>query len=138
MNTEMQKQNDYLLLFRGSDWTKGLSPAQIQEIVSDWAAWFERLIREGKCKGGHPLQDQGKLVSGKQGRIVTDGPFVESKEVIGGYFHLHVADENEAIAIAQQCPGLAYGCVVEVRPIAERCTDRVRALETSAASRFRA
>jgi hypothetical protein len=99
--------------------------------VSDWAAWFERLTKEGKCKGGHPLRNEGKLVSGGQGRIVTDGPFVESKEAIGGYFHLEVADEAEAVAIAQQCPGLAYGCVVEVRPLAERCTDRVPALEAS-------
>lgn len=106
----------------------------MQKVVSDWAAWFDRLIQEGKCKGGHPLQDRGKLVSGKHGRIVTDG-FAESKEAIGGYFHLHVADETEAIAIAQQCPRLEYGCVVEVRPLAERCTDRVRAFETAAANR---
>ncbi|MGH8608545.1 MAG: YciI family protein [Gammaproteobacteria bacterium] len=103
--------------------------------MSEWYAWFDRLIQEGKCKGGHPLRDEGKLVSGKRGRIVTDGPFAESKEAIGGYFHLHVADEAEAIAIAQQCPGLEYGCVVEVRPLAERCTDRVRAFETAAAGR---
>jgi hypothetical protein len=130
----MQTQNDYLLLFRGTDWIKELSPAQQQKVISDWASWFERLIEEGKCKGGHPLRDEGKLVSGKKGHIVTDGPFAESKEAIGGYFHLHVADETEAIAIAQQCPGLNYGCVVEVRPLGERCTDRVRALETSVAS----
>lgn len=48
-------------------------------------------------------------------------------QAIGGYFHLHVADETEATAIAQQCPGLEYGCVVEVRPLAERCTGRARA-----------
>lgn len=125
MNT--QTQNDYLLLFRGTDWTKELSPAQLQKVVSDWAAWFERVTQEVKCKGGHPLQAEGKLVSGKQGRIVTDGPFTESKEAIGGYFHLQVADETEAIAIAQQCPGLEYGCVVEVRPLAERCTEGARA-----------
>jgi hypothetical protein len=129
MNTPTQ--NDYLLLFRGNDWIEELSPEEVQEVVSDWAAWFERLTKEGKCKGGHPLRNEGKLVSGGQGRIVTDGPFVESKEAIGGYFHLEVADEAEAVAIAQQCPGLAYGCVVEVRPLAERCTDRVPALEAS-------
>ena len=77
----------------------------------------------------------GKLVAGKRGHVVIDGPFAESKEAIGGYFHLQVADEAEAIAIAQQCPGLEYGCVIEVRPLAERCTDRVRAFEIAAASR---
>jgi len=131
MNT--QPTGDYLLLFRGTDWLQALSPAQVQHITTDWAVWFERLTQEGKCKGGHPLHDSGKLVSGKQGRVVTDGPFAESKEAIGGFFHLHVADENEAITIAQQCPGLNYGCVVEVRPVAERCTERARALEAAAA-----
>ena len=88
------------------------------------------LVQEGKCKGGHPLRDVGKLVAGKHGHIVIDGPFAESKEAIGGYFHLRVADEAEAVAIAQQCPGLGYGCVVEVRPLAERCTDRMLAFQT--------
>jgi hypothetical protein len=126
-----ETQTDYLLLFRGTDWLNQLSQAEVQTVVSDWAAWFDRLNQEGRCKGGHPLLNQGKLVSGKHGRIVTDGPFAESKEAIGGFFHLHVADESEAIAIAQQCPGLKYGCVVEVRPLAERCTDRVRGWEAS-------
>jgi len=111
--------NDYLLLFRGNVWDRGLSPAQIQKVVSDWMAWFERLKAEGKCAGGHPLEEQGKVVSGKQ-RMVADGPFAESKEAIGGYFYLTVGDENEAIEIAKQCPGLEYGVAVEVRPVA-RC-----------------
>ena len=118
-----------MLLFRGTNWDKELSPEQLQKVVVDWASWFERLTREGKCIGGHPLQNQGKMVSGKKGRTVADGPFAESKEAIGGYFYLQVADEEEAIAIAQQCPGLDYGAVVEVRPVAEMCTVRARALQ---------
>lgn len=118
---------DYLLLFRGTNWDKGMSPEQIQKVVTDWYAWFERLKQEGKCSGGHPLQNGGKIVSGKN-RSVADGPFAESKEAIGGYFYLHVADEAEAVAIAQQCPGLEFGSVVEVRPIAEMCSVRARAV----------
>ena len=128
-------KSDYMLLFRGTNWDKELSPEQLQKVVSDWYAWFERLTQEGKAIGGHPLQNEGKIVSGKKGRTVADGPFAESKEAIGGYFHLQVEDEAEAIAIARQCPGLEYGCVVEVRPLAERCTDRVLAFETAAANR---
>lgn len=80
--------------------------------------------------GGLPLLDRGKLVSGKKGRAVADGPFAEAKETIAGYFHLRVADEAEAIRIAQQCPGLEYdGCVVEVRPVGEQNVERVRGLE---------
>ena len=117
MNT--QHHDDYLLLFRGNAWLKQLSDAEVQKVTSEWMAWFEGLVQEGKCKGGHPLRDAGKLVAGKRGHIVIDGPFAESKEAIGGYFHLRVADEAEAVAIAQQCPGLEYGCVVEVRPLAK-------------------
>lgn len=129
MNTPNEK-SDYLLLFRGTNWDKGLSPEQIQKVVTDWYAWFERLKLEGKCSGGHPLQNAGKMVSGKKGRTVADGPFAESKEAIGGYFYLHVADEAEAVAIAQQCPGLDFGAVVEVRPVAEMCSVRARATES--------
>ena len=129
MNTE---KVDYLLLFRGNNWDKGLSPEQLQKVVADWAAWFQRLTQEGKALSGHPLQNEGKVVSGKKGRTVADGPFAESKEAVGGYFFLRVADEAEAIAIAQQCPGLEYGCVVEVRPVADMCTVRARAMEISA------
>ncbi|WP_289266786.1 YciI family protein [Nitrospira tepida] len=122
-------QADFLLLFRGTDWERRLSPEQFEQFVSDWSHWFERLKQEGRCTGGHPLHLEGKLVSGKHGRIVTDGPFTESKEAIGGYFYLRVANIDEAVEIAKQCPGLEYGCVVEVRPVAERCTDRRRASE---------
>jgi len=124
-------KTDYLLLFRGNVWDRGLSPAQLQKVVSDWMAWFERLKAEGKCLGGHPLEDEGKVVSGKQGRAVADGPFAESKEAIGGYFYLQVADEGEAIEIARQCPGLEYGAVVEVRPVADVCSVKQRAQEYS-------
>ena len=120
---------EYLLLFRGTNWDKQLSPEQLQKVVSDWYAWFERLKQEGKCAGGHPLQTEGKLVSGKKGRTVADGPFAESKEAIGGYFYLQVTSEAEAVAIAQQCPGLEHGCIVEVRPVADMCSARARALE---------
>jgi hypothetical protein len=111
-------KSDYLLLFRGNVWDRGLSPAQLQKVVSDMLAWFE------------PLKDEGKVVSGKQ-RTVADGPFAESKEVIAGYFYLTVADENEAIEIAKQCPGLDYGSVVEVRPVADIGSIKQRAREYS-------
>ena len=128
MSTATSK-SDYMLLFRGTDWEKRLSPEQHQRVVSDWVTWFERLKQEGRCTGGHPLHAEGKLVSGKNGHIVTDGPFAESKEAIGGYFYLQVANIEEALAIAKKCPGLEYGCMVEVRPVAVRCADRMRASE---------
>jgi hypothetical protein len=124
-----QIKSDYLLLFRGNVWDKDLSAEQLQKVVSDWYAWFERLKQAGKCAGGHPLQSEGKVVSGRKGRTVADGPFAESKEAVGGYFYLQVRDEAEAVAIAQQCPGLEYGCEVEVRPVADMCSVKAHAIE---------
>jgi hypothetical protein len=111
----------YMLLFRGTDWHKGLSPEQMQQIGIEWKNWFERLAAEGLAISGNPLEARGRIVSGKSGTVSADGPFAESKEAIGGYFMLNVADMDQAVAIAQQCPGLAYGAVVEVRPVAAAC-----------------
>lgn len=110
-----------MLIFRGTDWHNGLSPEQMQQVASQWMAWFKRLTDEGKAVAGNPLERTGKVVSGKNGRVVADGPFAESKEAIGGYFLLKVATEDEAVAIARQCPGLPYGAKVEVRPVMEQC-----------------
>ena len=130
MNT--QPQNEYMLLFRGTHWDKDLSPEEIQKLVTRWYAWFEGLMQEGKCKAGHPLEREGKIVSGRKGRTVADGPFAESKEAIGGYFLLQVDDLDQAVEIANQCPGLEYGIDVEVRPVAERCAAEVREKESLA------
>lgn len=110
-----------MLIFRGTDWSKGLSPEELQTVMGDWMAWFKRLTDEGKVVAGNPLEREGRVVSGKNGRVVADGPFAESKEAIGGYFMLHVDTMDEAVTIAQQCPALPYGIKVEVRPIAEQC-----------------
>ncbi len=110
-----------MLIFRGTDWSKGLSPEQMQPVATDWMAWFERLTAQGKVLAGAPLEPQGKVISGKNGKIVTDGPFAESKEAIGGYFLLRVDTLEEALAIARDCPGLPHGAKVEVRPVAEAC-----------------
>src|SRR5205809_7984159 len=116
-----QNQNEYLLLFRGNEWYHALSPEQLQKAMTDFKAWFDRLTEQGKLKAAQPLVREGKIVSGKNGRIVADGPFAESKEAIGGYFLLQVETFDEAIAIAKNCPGLGYGVKVEVRPVAEQC-----------------
>lgn len=112
--------NGFLLIFRSMDWYQGLSPEQMQQVADNWMAWFNRLKDDGKCAGGNPLERESKIVSGKN-KVVSDGPFAESKETIGGYFLLTVGSLDEAVAIAQQCPGLPYGIRVEVRPIAPQC-----------------
>ena len=120
MSTQHQNQNGYMLLFRGNDLGKGRSPEELQRVTDNWMAWFKRLTEEGKLVAGSPLEREGKIVSGKD-RIVSDGPFVESKETVGGYFLLDVATLDQAMAIAKECPGLPYGVRVEVRPVAAEC-----------------
>ena len=110
-----------MLIFRGTDWYQGLSPEQMQKVSENWMAWFKRLTEEGKAVAGNPLEREGKVVAGKNGNVISDGPFAESKEAIGGYFLLSVSSLEEAVAIAQGCPGLVYGAKVEVRPIAGEC-----------------
>jgi hypothetical protein len=119
MNNEMQK--GYMLIFRGTDWYNGLSPETMQQVLGQWGDWFKRLTEEGKVTAGNPLEREGKIVSGKGGRVVSDGPFAESKESIGGYFLLAVGTMDEALAIAKECPGLPYGICVEVRQLAGEC-----------------
>jgi hypothetical protein len=118
--SEKQTKSGYMLLFKGNDWYKGLSPEEMQKVSDQWMAWFNRLTEQGKAVAGAPLEREGKVVSGKNGRVV-DGPFAESKEAIGGYFLLDVKTLEEAVKIAKECPGLPYGSVVEVRPVAEQC-----------------
>jgi hypothetical protein len=84
-------------------------------------AWFKGLMASGKAIAGNPLEREGKIVSGKNGRVVSDGPFAESKETIGGYFLLKVNSLDDAVAIAKDCPGLPYGIRVEVRQVAGEC-----------------
>ena len=109
-----------MLLFRGNDWIKPLSPEEKQKVTDQWMAWFKRLTEQGKAVAGNPLEREGKVVSGNN-RIVSDGPFAESKEAIGGYFLLDVPTMDEALVIAKECPGLPYGVKVEVRPVAAEC-----------------
>ena len=117
----MTDKNAYMLIFRGNEWHKGLSAEEMQKISDQWMAWFKGLLDQGVAVAGNPLEPRGKIVSGANGRFVADGPFAESKEAIGGYFLLRVGDLEEAVAIAQQCPGLPHGAKIEVRPVMDDC-----------------
>ncbi len=126
------EKSDYMLLFRGTVWDQGLSPEEIQKVTTAWYQWFDGLIKDGRAVSGHPLMEEGKLVTGKKGtRTVADGPFAESKEAIGGYFYLQVSGMDEAVEIARLCPGLDYGVTVEVRPVADMCQVRARLEQSS-------
>jgi hypothetical protein len=113
-----------MLLFKGTKWDHDLSPEEVQNVMTRWMSWLDRLTREGKVKSAQPLANQGKIIAWKKG-VPVDGPFAESKEAIGGYFLLQVSEE-EALEIAKECPALKYGLVVEVRPVIDRCASMER------------
>ncbi|MEO6568014.1 MAG: YciI family protein [Opitutaceae bacterium] len=110
-----------MLLFRnaGPDVHHHLSPDQRTALAQQWNDWFESLASKGKVQHARPLGLGGRVVSGLRGERVTDGPYAEGKEVVGGYFFLTVADLEEATEIAKGCPGLPLGLTVEVRPVAD-------------------
>ena len=110
----------YLLLFRNTAWHRDLSPEEIQHTMSQWSQWFNRLVDQGKCKGGHPLGGEGQVITGKA-RSVSDGPFAEAKEAVAGYFYLEVDTIEEALEIGRECPALDHGMTVEVRPVLANC-----------------
>jgi hypothetical protein len=114
-------KNGYMLLSMSNEWYKELSLEEIQEVVKQNKAWYERLAAEGKIKGGQALLREGAFVTSKGSRLMSDGPFPESKEVIGGTLWLDVATLEEAIAIAKTLPGLRYNTTIEVRPVADEC-----------------
>jgi hypothetical protein len=120
----MNPQNptdEYLLLIRGTHWSQGLSPAELQRVMTDFYAWVDGLTQRGVHRGAQPLVEAGKIVTGPRGASVTDGVFAESKEAIAGYFRLGVSNLDEAVRLAQACPILACGAQIEVRPIADLC-----------------
>jgi hypothetical protein len=94
-------------------------------------AWFDRLKQQGKVKASQVLAKEGRTISEGKGRIISDGPYAESKETIGGYLLLQLDDLEEAIAIAKSCPTLSCGISIEIRPALglEECEPTRRAKE---------
>lgn len=110
----------YLLLFSSNESYKKLPLEEIQKLIALQKAWFESLAAQGKIQAGQPLARRGATVT-RNGQVISDGPFAESKEAIGGYLLLNVGTFEEAIAIAKSNPGLAYGNSIEVRPVTDEC-----------------
>jgi len=105
-----------LLLFRGGRPGTTLSPEEMQRSLQKWGAWMQSLVTAGTFKAGEPLEGGGKIVSGTK-KLVTDGPFVESKEVVGGYLIVSAKNLDGATEISKGCPILEDGGSVEVRAI---------------------
>jgi hypothetical protein len=124
--------SQYVLLFRGPDWDRGLTREETQQTLDRVMAWCDGLQQRGMVKGGNVLGRGGAIVSRERGEIVMNGPYAESKEILGGYLMLEVEDLDEALAIARKCPTLDLGIEIEVRPVLPECPIAARLREQPA------
>src|SRR5258707_12357052 len=106
---------EHMLLFKGTLWDRDLSAEELQQVMTRWMSWLDRLTREGKVKAAQPLSNQAKPITSKKGAAV-DRPFAEPKEAIGGYFLLPVSFEAP-VQIAKQSPALKHRPTAEARPV---------------------
>ena len=130
---EQVSPSEYLVISRGQ-WDKDISREEIQNAIDQFYVWLGRLVDEGKMKTGQRLAGEGKTVSRKN--MVTDGPYGETKEVIGGYWFILAGDLDEAAEIAAGNPCLNCGLFYEIRPIdPERASAFTVTTETPSESR---
>jgi len=106
----------FIYLFKGGMDPSKASPEAMQANMQKWMGWMQKLTQEGTMIGGEPLEPGGKKVSGTK-KIVTDGPFAEAKEMVGGYLIVNATDINHAVEISKGCPIFEMDGDIEVRPI---------------------
>ena len=112
--SEQPSAAEYLIISRGQ-WDEALTRDEIQSTIDQFYIWLDGLVDEGKMKRGQRLTYEGKTIA--RNNVVTDGPFGESKEVIGGYWFVLAKSLDEAAEIAKGNPCLDRGLFFEVRPI---------------------
>lgn len=106
-----------MMIFIGADYsTLGLSPEELQGRYGKWFAWTTKMQENGVMKSGEALQPKVKRIVGPD-RTVTDGPFMESKELIGGFYIVQANTVEDVIKIAQDFPDYDLGGTVEIREV---------------------
>ena len=110
--------SQFMLFIRNGDEPNELSPEQIQQAIQRFSAWARKLREHGKLIAAEKLKDnEGLMLNARNGQIVVDGPFAETKETIGGYFIIEAGNLEEAIEITKECPALSHGGKVELREV---------------------
>ena len=105
--------SNFMFVFRGG--ATPTSPEAMQKQMQKWMTWIQQLRDQGKYIAGDPLQGGGKVLTSR--KTITDGPFAEGKEVVGGYFMIRAETLDEAAEMAKDCPIFENGGSVEVRAI---------------------
>ncbi|WP_411029535.1 YciI family protein [Spongiimicrobium sp. 3-5] len=109
--------SNFLYLFRGGhEKYTALSQEEKQAHMQVWGTWMGGLQEKGQLLDGLPLADEGKVVENR-GEIVTNGPFAEGAEVVGGYLIVTANDMDHAVEISKGCPIFDYDGNIEVREI---------------------
>ncbi len=107
----------FLYLIRGGDEkAKELSPEEMQSLMQTWTTWMKSLADKGQFVDGLPLSPDGKCVR-NGGEVVSDGPYPEGKELVGGYLIVNAENLDEAVEISKPCPVYETGGLVEIREI---------------------
>lgn len=107
---------EFLYLFRGG--APMGTPEQMQKTMERWGAWIKQLTDKGHFKAGQPLDTGGKVVANKA-KTITDGPYAEAKDVVGGYLIVEAKDIDHAVVLSKECPIFEGDGTVEVRAIAK-------------------
>jgi hypothetical protein len=117
----MNSSNHYLFILRQPGPGPGPTPEELQKIMIRFGSWMDGLHAKDAVVGTNGLQHVGKVIRGSLAEpVITDGPYSEAKEVVGGYVHVKARNLKAAVAMAKRCPGLDYGMTVEVRPVQQR------------------
>ena len=110
--------NYVLLLHDSGTMPPEMSPAEIQAVIQRYIAWRQRVQQGGRAVSGHKLVDgQGRVMRrASDSTSVTDGPYAEAREVIGGLFVIDAKDYDEVVALCSDCPHLDFGSI-EIREV---------------------
>lgn len=103
-----------LILFEHEDLYADFSPEDMQKEIGVHQQWIEEL--GAHYDSGEPLEHDAKTIQGKE-KVVTDGPYIESKELVSGFYILNADSLEEATELAKGCPVLRLGGKVEVREV---------------------
>ncbi len=107
----------FMLIFRGGAVSRSdLSPRELQAHVAKWYTWSDELTRQGRHTAGTPLDNPGVTVRGHE-RMVTDGPYAESKDLVTGSMIIDAVSLEDALEVARTCPTYEFDGSVEVRPV---------------------
>lgn len=108
---------DFIFVFRQTSYDQSNTPDQEKEVLNKkWNDWIGGIAAQGKLKThGARLEPAGKVL--KPGGVVTDGPFVEIRERLGGFIVITANDLEEATTLAHGCPALDADGSVEIRPV---------------------